>query len=274
MSDPARAIAGLLRYAARQIDVCVFTITDDRIADEILAAPRRGVAVRILTDEEKITDPGSDIKRFRSAGIAVRVDRSPHHMHHKFAVFDARTLLTGSYNWTRAASEHNKDNFIVTGDAHLVQAFSATFESPQGGAALGSCPAGEMPVLAAVGFVRQLQRFDLDVVDFAQPMTLQRFPLDTGKGCLAGMAGGGFGPVGCGQFRPVAAVVRQQAGDPGLYLRMARRDVWTVVSNGDRSSGVGSGMRTRIPWTGRPVRCSKRRAHPARRRFCDVTCAT
>jgi mitochondrial cardiolipin hydrolase len=49
-------------------------------------------------------------------------------MHHKFAVFDARTLLTGSYNWTRSADEYNKDNFLVTDDPHLVQAFSATFD--------------------------------------------------------------------------------------------------------------------------------------------------
>jgi mitochondrial cardiolipin hydrolase len=126
--DCVEAIVGLLRSAARQIDICVFTITDDRIAEAILAAHRRKVAVRIVTDGEKAGDLGSDIDRFRATGLAVRVDPSPHHMHHKFAVFDARTLLTGSYNWTRSADEYNKDNFLVTDDPHLVQAFSATFD--------------------------------------------------------------------------------------------------------------------------------------------------
>jgi mitochondrial cardiolipin hydrolase len=126
--DCVEAIVGLLRSAARLIDICVFTITDDRIAEAILAAQRRNVAVRILTDGEKAGDLGSDIDRFRATGLAVRVDPSPYHMHHKFAVFDARTLLTGSYNWTRAADAYNKDNFLVTEDPRLVQAFSATFE--------------------------------------------------------------------------------------------------------------------------------------------------
>lgn len=126
--DCVGAVVELFRSAARQIDVCVFTITDDRIAEAILAAHRRRVAVRILTDDEKASDLGSDIERFRKTGIAIRADSSPHHMHHKFAVFDARTLLTGSYNWTRSANEYNEDNFLVTEDPNLVQKFSVAFE--------------------------------------------------------------------------------------------------------------------------------------------------
>ena len=37
-------------------------------------------------------------------GVAVRIDRSEHHMHHKFALFDDAILATGSYNWTRSAA--------------------------------------------------------------------------------------------------------------------------------------------------------------------------
>ena len=121
-------ICELLRSAVREVDICVFTITDDQIAEAILTAHRRNVAVRILTDQEKSSDRGSDIKRFHNAGVSVRVDRSPYHMHHKFAVFDARTLLTGSYNWTRTANEFNQENFIVTDDQYLVETYSAVFD--------------------------------------------------------------------------------------------------------------------------------------------------
>jgi phosphatidylserine/phosphatidylglycerophosphate/cardiolipin synthase-like enzyme len=123
-----RAIAGLFNRARHSVDVCVFTITDDRIASAMLAAHQRGVALRVISDDEKAHDTGSDIRELRRAGIALHTDRDPNHMHHKFAVFDRTTLLTGSYNWTRGAAEHNFENFIITGEPGLVAAFHREFE--------------------------------------------------------------------------------------------------------------------------------------------------
>ena len=122
------AIHRLLANARRTADVCVFTITDDRLADDLLGAHRRGVSVRIITDDSKADDLGSDVDRLGRAGIPVRVDRSPYHMHHKFAILDGSTLMTGSYNWTRGAARDNEENFIVTGETRLISPFVATFD--------------------------------------------------------------------------------------------------------------------------------------------------
>jgi phosphatidylserine/phosphatidylglycerophosphate/cardiolipin synthase-like enzyme len=126
--DCVRRIIGLFQSARRCVDVCVFTITDDRIARAIHAAHQRGVGVRIVTDDEKTLDRGSDIEALNTAGIPVRVDNSPAHMHHKFAVFDRTLLLSGSFNWTRSASAENQENIIVTSEPRLVRRFSDTFE--------------------------------------------------------------------------------------------------------------------------------------------------
>jgi cardiolipin hydrolase len=116
-------------HLARQAaDVCVFTVTDDRITRAILDCHARGVAVRVATDDQKATDLGSDIDRLRAAGIPVKMDvGNPAHMHHKFALFDGRRLMTGSFNWTRSASEQNEENLIVTADPVLVAAFAGRF---------------------------------------------------------------------------------------------------------------------------------------------------
>jgi len=121
-------ITRLLGHAQRRADICVFTITDDRIADQIVAAHERGVRIRILTDDDKSLDLGSDIRKLAREGIDIAVDDSPHHMHHKFALFDEATLLTGSYNWTRSAASDNLENLLVTDDPRLVRAFIDTFE--------------------------------------------------------------------------------------------------------------------------------------------------
>lgn len=124
---PARIIQ-LFDSARASADVCVFTITDDRISDALLRAHRRRVVVRIITDNDKAFDPGSDIDRFRAAGVPVRIDRTADHMHHKFALFDGGVLLTGSYNWTRSAAAMNEENLLITTEKRLTQPFRELFD--------------------------------------------------------------------------------------------------------------------------------------------------
>lgn len=126
--DCPQRIRTLLAQAKQTVDICVFTITDDRLTSAVLEAHRRGVRVRIITDNDKAADLGSDADRFLEAGIGLRVDRTEYHMHHKFAIFDRAILLNGSYNWTRGAADNNEENFIVTNNKRLVDVFSKTFE--------------------------------------------------------------------------------------------------------------------------------------------------
>jgi mitochondrial cardiolipin hydrolase len=124
---PGRII-NLFAESRSHADVCVFTITDDRISDALLAAHARGVRIRIISDNDKAHDCGSDIERFAAAGVAVRVDLTPFHMHHKFAIFDGQLLLHGSFNWTRGAARDNQENIVVTDEPRLIAAFGREFE--------------------------------------------------------------------------------------------------------------------------------------------------
>ena len=83
--------------------------------------------MRVVTDNDKAADLGSDVAELAAAGVPVRVDRTPFHMHHKFALFDDARLLAGSYNWTRGAAEQNEESLIDTGDPGLLRAFAGQF---------------------------------------------------------------------------------------------------------------------------------------------------
>lgn len=122
-----RLVTGALRSARRTVDACVFTITDDRIADLLLELHARGVRVRVVTDDEKASDPGSDVARLAAAGVGVRTDDSPDHMHHKFAVVDERVVVHGSYNWTRSAAD-NQEHLCLTTSRAVVEPFARRFE--------------------------------------------------------------------------------------------------------------------------------------------------
>ena len=126
--DCADRLIDLLDNASSSVDICVFTITHNILTDAILRAHRRGVGVRILTDDDKADDLGSDVFHLAEQGIPVRMDGSPEHMHHKFAVFDRRLLVSGSYNWTRSAALRNRENLAVMDDERLVEPFVEEFE--------------------------------------------------------------------------------------------------------------------------------------------------
>lgn len=126
--DCLRKLRELCLGAKRSIDVCVYTIADDRLTEALIDAHRRGLTVRILSDNHKVHDTGSDVHRLRDRGIDVRLDDSDFHMHHKFALFDGARLANGSFNWTRGASTGNEENLVVTDDVRLVGAFAERFE--------------------------------------------------------------------------------------------------------------------------------------------------
>lgn len=108
-------ILRVLDSAVKTLDVCVFTITCNELADAIESAAHRGVAVRIISDDEQAKSQGSDVARLaKNRQIAVRHDGDARsHMHHKFAIVDGSVLINGSFNWTRSAVITNRENVVI-----------------------------------------------------------------------------------------------------------------------------------------------------------------
>lgn len=126
--DCRRQLLGLLTAARLTIDISVFTISDDLLSEAIATAHKRGIQVRLITDNDKAHDQGSDIFKLIDQGIDVRMDNTENHMHHKFAIIDKRILVNGSFNWTRSATLYNHENILITDDSTLMMAYLAEFE--------------------------------------------------------------------------------------------------------------------------------------------------
>ena len=52
-------------------------------------------------------------------------------LHHKFAVIDARYVITGSFNWTESAERRNRENTVVLDCPSLAGDFAAEWDSIQ-----------------------------------------------------------------------------------------------------------------------------------------------
>lgn len=126
--DCRKAIIEQLHQSVSSIKICVFTISDDLITDVIIARHQFGIDIKIITDNDKCYDDGSDIDKLHRSGIEIKVDKTSYHMHHKFAIIDNKIALTGSYNWTRSAALYNHENILFTSDKGIVKDFKGEFD--------------------------------------------------------------------------------------------------------------------------------------------------
>ena len=125
--DCLNDIIDQIQSANKYLDICVFTISDNRISDELIKAYEKGIDIRIISDNEKMNDDGSDIRNLVDAGLKVKIDHSPNHMHHKYMIVDEIRVLTGSYNWTKSAAQYNQENIVITDNDDIVTSFIDNF---------------------------------------------------------------------------------------------------------------------------------------------------
>lgn len=114
--------------AKTSIDIAVFAFTSDSITRALSAARKRGVAIRVIRDKKPLSEELDKTPALKKARIEVAVFPSVGMMHHKFAVFDKKALVTGSYNWTESAERHNFENTLFIDDVEIVNAYRDEFE--------------------------------------------------------------------------------------------------------------------------------------------------
>jgi len=122
-------IARELRAATRSIDLAMFHFTSDRLQRALAARRRAGVAVRVLLDRRQADEDLVD--RLRADGLEVRLvapRAEEARFHHKYAVLDAKIVVTGSYNWTIQGDIANHENVVFLRHEAAARAFREDFE--------------------------------------------------------------------------------------------------------------------------------------------------
>jgi hypothetical protein len=127
----ASRIVQEIQRAGVSIDIAIYTFTETEIANALIAAQTRGVAIRIVADSEEAIGAGSVIPRLESAGFQLKKTAGigTGIMHNKYAIFDGHALLTGSYNWSAAAETKNFENAVFIRDATTIASYQANFNS-------------------------------------------------------------------------------------------------------------------------------------------------
>jgi phosphatidylserine/phosphatidylglycerophosphate/cardiolipin synthase-like enzyme len=117
-----------LNRARSTILVQAYTFTSAPIAKALLNAHKRGVKVEVILDKSQRTDRYSSATFFYNSGIPVKIDAQHAIAHNKVMVIDGETVITGSFNFTRAAEENNAENLLIIHDEKLALLYTKNWQ--------------------------------------------------------------------------------------------------------------------------------------------------
>src|SRR5206468_10878650 len=93
--------------------------TSPPIAKALTEAHQRGVKIQVILDKSNRTDRYSAATFTHNYGIPTFIDERHAIAHNKVIIIDGQTVVTGSFNFTKQAEEHNAENLLVIEDSAL-----------------------------------------------------------------------------------------------------------------------------------------------------------
>ena len=127
------AIINELNSAKSEILIQAYSFTSTPIAKALLEARKRSVKIEVVLDKSQRSEKYSSADFVAHAGIPVYIDSKHKIAHNKIMIIDRNTLITGSFNFTKAAEESNAENLLILkGNKSLVDRYIENFESHKG----------------------------------------------------------------------------------------------------------------------------------------------
>ncbi len=116
------AIVAELQCAQRSVLVQAYSFTSAPIAKALVEARDRGVEIVVILDKSQRTERYSSADFVLHAGIRTYIDDKHAIAHNKIMLIDGRTIITGSFNFTKAAETSNAENLLVIRDKQTLYA--------------------------------------------------------------------------------------------------------------------------------------------------------
>ena len=123
-----QAVVNALSKARKTVLVQAYSFTSAPIAKALIQAHKRGVDVRIILDKSQRTQRYSSADLVANAGIPTLIDPAHAIAHNKIMIIDGRTVITGSFNFTKAAEEKNAENLLVIQDSKLASRYTKNWQ--------------------------------------------------------------------------------------------------------------------------------------------------
>lgn len=119
----------LINSAQKYIYIPAFLITHKELTDSLIAASKRGVAVKIILDATN-THSGSHskMKALRDAGIQVKTENWAGKCHSKSIIIDDTYTIIGSMNFSKSGEGANDENLVIIKDSSIAVFYKTFFQ--------------------------------------------------------------------------------------------------------------------------------------------------
>lgn len=154
--DGIEPIQRAIRSATATLDIKMFQFTELRLIEEVIAAHRRGVKVRVMLNPSRFTgehDNDEAFSFFKKASVPV-ADTNPRFSitHEKSMVVDGKTAFIMSLNWAPKYFGETRDYALITTYGHEVSEIAHCFEADW--SRLDFIPPAKSPLIWCVGNAR------------------------------------------------------------------------------------------------------------------------
>jgi len=127
----AAILERMVRETAISLDAALYRFNNPRLARALKEVAQRGVLIRLVLDRNKYEESSATRDLLSSSRVPFRLlggrQGRGSKMHHKFVILDARTAVTGSYNWTLESEDQNYENLVILGQPEQVRTYCREF---------------------------------------------------------------------------------------------------------------------------------------------------
>jgi len=123
------AVVSNLNKATNSVLVQAYAFTSAPIAKALVNAEKRGVKVRVILDKSQRTERYSEADFLLHEGVPTWIDPKHAIAHNKIMIIDSKTVLTGSFNFTKAAEENNAENLLVIQNPALAIQYTTNWQA-------------------------------------------------------------------------------------------------------------------------------------------------
>jgi len=122
------AIVREIDKAQSEILVQAQSFSSGPIAKALVNAHKRGVRGEVILDQSQETQKYSSATFLTNQGIPTYTDAKHAIAHSKVMVIDQKIVITGSFNFTKAAEEKNAENLLVIQSQDLAKAYRENWQ--------------------------------------------------------------------------------------------------------------------------------------------------